>query len=133
MRHRSAQSGFTLIEVVVALAIAALGLSLLMAAASTGLGNAHLADQYDRSDAACAIPSRRTWSDRAARSGSCGPATTAAAFRGEAGFLRLCCMASRPARCSKPIGLYTVEVTISWRTGNSIKNVSLRSQRVASQ
>ena len=39
-------AGFTLIEVLVALAIAALGLGALMAAAGTGLGNATLADQY---------------------------------------------------------------------------------------
>src|SRR5262245_58465334 len=39
-------AGFTLIEVLVALAVAALGLAVLMAAIGVGLGNARLAERY---------------------------------------------------------------------------------------
>ena len=43
---RAASPGFTLIEVIVALAIAAVGLGALLAAVSQGLGNATAADRF---------------------------------------------------------------------------------------
>jgi general secretion pathway protein I len=45
-RTEARPSGFTLIEVLVALAIAALGLALLVAATGSGLQNVTIADQY---------------------------------------------------------------------------------------
>ena len=132
MRHRSAQSGFTLIEVVVALAIAAMGLSLLMAAASTGLGNAHLADQT--------IEATRRAQSRLAEVGATSPldpglrsGDDGGGFSWRSRISSPVLQGSLPAGDSKAIGLYTVEVTISWRTGNSIKSVSLQSKRTARQ
>lgn len=130
-RHRSAQSGFTLIEVVVALAIAALGLSFLMAAASTGLGNASLADQYIEA-------TRRAQSHLAElgvterlvagiRSGDDGGGYS---WRSRISPPQLHDALQAPEGVAA-LGLYAVEVTISWRTGDSIRNVSLRSQRIA--
>ena len=132
MRHRSAQSGFTLIEVVVALAIAAMGLSLLMAAASTGLGNAHLADQT--------IEATRRAQSRLAEVGTTSPldpglrsGDDGGGFSWRSRISSPVLHGSRPAGGSKVMGLFTVEVTISWRSGNSIKSVSLQSKRAARQ
>ena len=131
LRHRSAQSGFTLIEVVVALAIAALGLSFLMAAASTGLGNAGLADQYIEA-------TRRAQSHLAElgvteplhpgiRSGDDGGGYS---WRSRVSAPRVHDAVPTPEGIA-PLGLYAVEMVISWRNGDSIKSVSLQSQRIA--
>jgi len=120
-------------EVVVALAIVALGLSLLMAAASTGLGNAHLADQT--------IEATRRAQSRLAEVGATSPLGPGLRFGDDGGGFSWRSRISSPvlqgsplpAESSNAIGLYTVEVTISWRTGNSIKSVSLQSKRAASQ
>jgi general secretion pathway protein I len=127
----SAQSGFTLIEVVVALAVAALGLSFLMAAASTGLGNAGLADQY--------IEATRRAQSHLAELGVTEPLHPGVRAGDDGGGYSWRSWISSPRLHDRPpapegivpLGLYAVEVTISWRSGDSIKSVSLRSQRVA--
>jgi general secretion pathway protein I len=129
--HRSAQSGFTLLEVVVALAIAALGLSFLMAAANTGLGNAELASQYIEA-------TRRAQSHLAelgvteqlkpgVRAGYDGGGYS---WRSRISPPRMHEAPQRSAGAA-PLGMYEVEVTISWRSRDSIKSVSLRSRRIA--
>lgn len=129
-RHRSAQSGFTLIEVVVALAIAALGLSFLMAAASTGLGNASLADQY--------IEATRRAESHLAELGVTAPLHQGVRAGDDGNGYSWRSQISPPkfdapptSEGAAPLGLYAVEVTISWQSLGSIRSVSLRSQRVA--
>jgi general secretion pathway protein I len=130
-RHRSAQSGFTLIEVVVALAITALGLSFLVAAASTGLGNAGLADQY--------IEATRRAQSHLAALGVTEPLYPGVRSGDDGGGFSWGSRISPPQLHGPllapgdvvPLGLYSVEVTVSWRGGDSIRSVSLRSKRVA--
>jgi prepilin-type N-terminal cleavage/methylation domain-containing protein len=132
-------SGFTLIEVTIALAIAALGLGVLMAAAGTGLGQGDVADRYIEA-------TRRAQSHLAGlgvltplrpgtQSGDDGggyswqarifePAMHAGAEPGAG--------PSAPgAAAQNPLGLYTVEVTLTWRSGMGTRSVTLRSQRLA--
>ena len=130
-RRGSPREGFTLIEVLVALAIAALGLGFLMMAAGTGLGNAGIADQY--------IEATRRAQSRLALLGVTAPLrpgdTSGDDGGGYSWRVRIsepAMHASGPAGGAQPaLGLYTVEVTLSWRNGISVKNVSLRSQRLA--
>jgi prepilin-type N-terminal cleavage/methylation domain-containing protein len=123
-------TGFTLFEVVIALAIAALGLAALMAAASTGLGNSAAADRYIEATrraqshlaeigaTASLVTGVRSGDDGAGFSWRTriGPPVVQEAARGNAG----------PA-----LALYPVEVTMSWRNGNTERNVTLQSQRVS--
>ena len=130
-RPRSAQSGFTLIEVVVALAIAALGLSFLMAATSTGLGNAGLADKY--------IEATRRAQSHLAELGVTEPLVAGVRCGDDGGgyWWRSRVSAPRvhdgvPAPDGMaPLGLFAVEVIIRWQSGDSSKSVSLQSQRIA--
>lgn len=124
-------SGFTLIEVLVALAIAALGLGALMAAAGTGLGNAILADQY--------IEATRRAQSRLAATGALIPLHSRTQSGDDGGGYSWWVRISEPAlhagasqsAAQKPLGLYTIEVTLSWRSGLSTRSVSLQSQRLA--
>jgi general secretion pathway protein I len=130
-RHRSTQSGFTLIEVVVALAIATLALSFLMAAASTGLGNAGLANQY--------IEATRRAQSHLDEVGVTVPLAAGMRSGDDGGGFSWRSRVSAPRvhdagpahEAMTPLGLYAVEVTITWRSGDAIKSVSLRSQRIA--
>jgi general secretion pathway protein I len=130
-RHRPTQAGFTLIEVVVALAIATLGLSFLMAAASTGLGNAELANQY--------IEATRRAQSHLSELGVAEPLYPGIRSGDDGGGYSWRSLVSAPrVHDGAPapegmarLGLYSVEVTISWRSGGSIKSLSLRSQRIA--
>jgi general secretion pathway protein I len=130
-RYRSTQSGFTLIEVVVALAIATLALSFLMAAASTGLGNAGLATQY--------IEATRRAQSHLDELGVTAPLAAGVRSGDDGGGYSWRSRVSEPRvhdavpahEIMARLGLYAVEVTISWRNGDSIKSVSLRSQRIA--
>lgn len=130
-RYRAALSGFTLIEVVVALAIAALGLSFLMAAASTGLGNAGLADKY--------IEATRRAQSHLAELGVTEQLRPGIRSGDDGGGYSWRSWVSAPQvqdavpapESVAPLALYAVEVTISWRGGDSIKSVSLQSQRTS--
>jgi prepilin-type N-terminal cleavage/methylation domain-containing protein len=122
--------GFTLFEVVVALAIAAIGLGFLMSATSTGIGNAALAYRY--------VEATRRAQSHLAEVGVSVP-FVAGATSGDDGdgftwTLRIS-PAVTHANGASPTGgartgLYTVDVSVSWRSGVSIRTVSLRSQRI---
>jgi general secretion pathway protein I len=123
-------SGFTLIEVVVALAIAALGLGVLMAAVSQGTGNVTAANLYIEAtrraqthldSVGLTAPLRSgeetgddgggfTWRVKIVQSGTRAP----------------------PQGGNQPaVGLFDLTVTISWRTGLGAKSLSLQSERLA--
>ncbi len=144
--HRR-QAGFTLIEVLVALVIAALGLGVLMAAASQGLSHVGAADRYieatRRAQARLAMVGAV---DAVVPGGSSGD--DGGGFRWELVIAPLAVHSPAPAgqaaggqqqqgapaenqgQAKGPLALYSVGVTISWRSGAAIKTVSLRSQRV---
>jgi general secretion pathway protein I len=125
-------SGFTLIEVTIALAIAALGLGALMAAVGTGLGQANFANQYieatGRAQSHLAglgvltplYPGMQTGDDGGGYSWQVRIAQPTMHVGADAGTKR-----------QSPLGLYSVEVTLSWRGGMSTRSVTLRSQRLA--
>jgi general secretion pathway protein I len=125
---RTLSAGFTLIEVVVALAIAALALSALMAAASTGLDNATLAGRY--------IEATRRAQSLLAQSGVTIPLRPGEQSGDDGGGFSWHVRISQPLTRAAapessnlpPLGLYTVQVTIGWRSGATTKNVSLQSQ-----
>jgi prepilin-type N-terminal cleavage/methylation domain-containing protein len=128
--RRRRSDGFTLFEVVIALAIAAIGLGFLMSAASTGIGNAGLAYRY--------VEATRRAQSHLAEIGVSVP-FVAGVTSGDDGdgftwTLRISPPvghANTPERTAGArTGLYTVDVSISWRSGASTKTVSLRSQRM---
>jgi len=125
-----AHSGFTLIEVIVALAIAGLGLALMIAAAGAGLGNAGEADRY--------IAATRRAQSHLATLGITNTLRPGEQSGNDGGGYSWRIRVSEPAlhasgtqARAKALGLYTIEVTISWRDGRSTRNVSLLSQRLA--
>ena len=130
-RGGSLREGFTLIEILVALAIASLGLGFLMMAAGIGLGNSGIADQY--------IEATRRAQSHLAALGVTAPLRASDTSGDDGGGYSWRVRISQPAMhaagpsgtAQPPLGLYTVDVTLSWRNGISIKTVSLRSQRVA--
>ncbi len=123
-------SGFTLFEVLVALAIAAVGLGLLMSATGTGLANSNIAHQY--------VEGTRRAQSHMAELGVAVPLVAGIRSGDDGdGF-------AWTTRVSPPVvhnagptptetraGLYTVEVEVTWRSGAVIKSVVLRSQRIA--
>jgi general secretion pathway protein I len=126
---RANSSGFTLIEVVVALAIAALGLGALMAAAGSGLENARLADQF--------IEATRRAQSRLVQVGATMPLEPGEQSGDDGGGfswrLRISPVAfhaATPQSGQQPLTLYNVEVTIGWLSGRTTRTVSLQSQRV---
>ena len=125
----SRTSGFTLIEVTVALAIASLGLGALMAAAGTGLGNATLAGRY--------IDATRRAQSHLSAVGTLTPLRPGVQSGNDGGGYSWLVRISEPMLHApgpvphKLLGLYTVEVTLTWRTGVSTRSVSLQSQRLA--
>ena len=130
-RRGSPGEGFTLIEILVALAIASLGLGFLMMAAGTGLGNAGIADQY--------IEATRRAQSHLAVLGVTAPLRAGDTSGDDGGGYSWRVRISEPSMhaagpagsAQPPLGLYTVDVTMSWRNGISIKTVSLRSLRLA--
>ena len=128
--HSPASDGFTLFEVVIALAIAALGLGLLMAAASTGVGNSALARQY--------IEATRRAQSHLAEIGIIAPIVPGVqsgddddGYTWQAQISPPLLHAGPPVTGTKPFALYRVDVSVSWRSGNQLKTVSLQSQRIA--
>jgi len=129
--RRASAAGFTLIEVLVALAIASLGLGFLMLAAGTGLGNAGLADQT--------IEATRRAQSHLAALGVIAPLKPGEQSGDDGGGYSWRVRISQPVTqtgvppaiaAQSPLGLYTVEVTVSWRNGALAKSVSLQSQRL---
>ena len=127
---RKNAAGFTLIEVVVALAIAALGLGFLVAAAGTGLENATLADRYVEltrlAQSHLAAVDVLTPLKPGEQSGNDGDG-----YSWRVRISQPVVHAGAPAsQMQSPLGLYTVEVTETWRSGLFSKSVSLQSQHV---
>ncbi len=115
---------------VVALAIAAVGLGFLMSAAGTGLGNSGLAHTY--------VEAMRRAQSHLAELGATEPFAAGVRSGDDGGGFTWSTRISPPVlhalaatSGTARVGLYTVDVTISWRSGNSSKTVSLRSQRIA--
>jgi general secretion pathway protein I len=145
-RAGGADSGFTLIEVLVALAIAALGLGVLMAAASQGLTNVGAADRYveatRRAEARLATLAPMNAIASGEFSGDDGGGyfwltritplavypIAPAAGQAQAGPGN---GAAAPGAGQGPLALYAVTVTISWRNGAGSKSVTLQSERLA--
>jgi general secretion pathway protein I len=127
-RIKSGSAGFTLFEVVIALAIAALGLGFLVAAAGTGLENGALADQYMEA-------TRRAQSHLAALD-VLTPLRPGDQSGDDGGGYSWRVRVSQPALHAgttadqKAPALYTVDVSITWRAGNATRTVSLQSQRI---
>jgi general secretion pathway protein I len=129
-RVREHTAGFTLIEVVVALAIAALGLGFLVAAAGTGLENATLADRY--------IELTRLAQSHLAAVDVVTPLRPGEQGGDDGGGYSWRVRVSQPvvhaaapaSEMQLSLALYSVEVTETWRSGLFSKSVSLQSQHV---
>ena len=126
-RSRARAAGFTLIEVVVSLAVAGLGIAMLLAAAGTGLGNAKLANEYVEATrhaqyllagvgvAVPLVPGERSGQD--------GPRYS---WR-----LRISDPVTHAAGASAMgPALYRVDISISWRSGAAARVVTLHSERL---
>ena len=132
-RRQRRCNGFTLFEVVIALAIAAVGLTFLMAAAGTGLNNAKLADQF--------IEATRRAQSHLAQVGVTSPLIPGIQSGDDGGGYSWRVRVSSPVlhaetaqKADQPnLGLYTIEVAISWNSGDSIKSVAVRSLRTLRQ
>jgi general secretion pathway protein I len=120
----AAASGFTLIEVLVALAIAALGLALLVAATGSGLENAAVADR--------SIQATSEAQSRLAQVGRTVPLKKGDYFGDEADGFRWRVHVADPLSHARAGGLalYQVTVTESWRSGAVQKKLSLYSERM---
>jgi prepilin-type N-terminal cleavage/methylation domain-containing protein len=122
-------AGFTLLETLIALAIAAVGLGFLVSAAGTGLGNAELAGRY--------VEATRRAQSHLAEIGITTPLVPGVRSGDDGGGFSWTARISAPAghetaeaSTEMPaLGLYTVEVTIRWREGVSVRSISLQSQR----
>ena len=121
-RNDSIAAGFTLIEVLVALAIAALGLSLRMAATGSGLQNATVADQY--------IQATGRAQSRLALVGRTVPVRKGDYSGIEGGFRWHIQIAAPLPRVGAGPALYPVTVTESWPSGAGQARVSLYSERL---
>jgi general secretion pathway protein I len=125
--HR--QAGFTLIEVIVALAIAALGLGMLMMATGTGLTNATAAGET--------IEATLRAQSHLAALGTLTPLHPGVQSGDDGGgyFWRVAISqpvshASAADADETPPALYSILVTITWRSGLASRSVSLRTQRL---
>jgi general secretion pathway protein I len=124
----SGSAGFTLFEVVVALAIAALGLGFLVSAAGSGLENATLAGQY--------LDATRRAQSHLAALDVLTPLRPGEQSGDDGGGYSWRVRISQPALHAasaadqKPLALYSVDVSITWRAGNAVRTVSLQSQRI---
>ncbi len=122
-------AGFTLVEVLVALAIAALGLAFLMAASGAGLNNARTADTY--------IEATERAQSRLAQVGISLPLKQGS-YRGDDGQgfgwrVRVGPPVTQPVSSQdgvKRLGLFPVEATIVWQEDGREKSVTLHSERL---
>jgi general secretion pathway protein I len=128
-RAEDAHSGFTLIEVIVALAIASLGLAMLVMATGTGLTNATAAAETIE-----ATQRARSHLDAL---GALTPLRPGVQSGDDGGGYSWRVAVSEPVSHASPANadetppaLYSVLVTIGWRSGLSVRSVSLRTQRL---
>jgi general secretion pathway protein I len=134
IRHSraGARSGFTLIEVLVALAIAAIGLAFFLSATGVGLQNATIADQY--------IQATRRAQSRLAQVGLTVPlkqgdytGDDGDGFSWEVKIAAPLVNTQTTSTLTPALGLYPIDVRVRWRRGGSGREVSLRSERVGAQ
>ena len=124
--------GFTLIEVLVSLAIAAIGMALFLSATGMGLQNNAIADQY--------IQATRLAQSHLATVGLSLPLRPGVRSGDDEGGFRwqirisapLAQARSREEQSSSPM-LYPVEVDESWQSGFSRREIALRSERLGAQ
>jgi prepilin-type N-terminal cleavage/methylation domain-containing protein len=127
--HRAAgRSGFTLIEVLVALVVAAIGLGFFLAATGVGLQNVGIADQY--------VQATRRAQSRLAQVGLTVPlkqgnysGNDGDGFRWQVNIAQPLKHAQGSSAPSLP-ELYPIDVRVRWRSGVSWREVSLRSERI---
>jgi general secretion pathway protein I len=124
-----AGAGFTLLEVLVALAIAGIGLAFFLAATGVGLQNAGIADQT--------IQATRLAQSRLAQVGLTVPlkqgnytGDDGDGFRWQVDIAPPLTHGRGSDAQSPRLGLYPVNVRVRWRSGVSWREVSLRSERV---
>jgi general secretion pathway protein I len=124
-------AGFTLIEVLVAVAIAGMALASLAAAMKTGLGNAEAAEQYTEA-------THRAQS-RLDTVGIAIPLTPGEQSGDDGGGFAWRVRISPPqvhqtapprATDPRPPALYDVDVTVSWRNQGAERSLVIRSQRL---
>ncbi len=125
-------AGFTLIEVLVALAITSISMSLLTALAETGLSNIRHAAEYieaTRRAQSCLEPAGVTSplvpGEQSSDDGSmfsCRVSLSAPIVHAS----------STTANTPRPPALYSVEATVSWRSGGAVRSVTLHTQRLGS-
>jgi general secretion pathway protein I len=121
--------GFTLIEVLIALAIAALGIASLIAATGTGLGNVDVAARV--------IEATRRAQSRLAAVGISAPLLPGELSGSDGDDYAWTTRISSPlihtavAGADPTPALFEVEVEISWYDGPRRRSVSLRSERLA--
>lgn len=131
-RHHEVSSqiaGFTLIEVIVALAIAALGLALLMVASGDGTRNARTADAY--------IEAAQRAQSRLAQVGIVLPLKQSSysgddgnGFRWRVRIGPPLTQAASSQEGAKMMGLFSVDVTISWNEYGQDRSMTLHSERL---
>lgn len=124
MRDENAARGFTLIEVLVALAIAGLGLSLLVAATGSGLESATAANRYVQAvslaQSRLALVGRSLPLKRGSYAGD----------EGEGFHWRIAIAEPIEQPGAGKQAIYPVTVTETWQGGMGSKSFSLYSERV---
>jgi general secretion pathway protein I len=119
-------SGFTLIEVLVALVIAGLGLSLLMEAASSGMESVTVADRYIYASSMAQSHLALVGHTLPLKQGNYS-GDDDHGFRWRVQIAAPLLQAASGAKAS--VGLYRVRAIESWPSGASQKSVSLYSER----
>lgn len=120
-------AGFTLIEIMVALAIAAFGIAALLAATRTGLGGADLSAQY--------VEATRLAQSHLATVGILRPLAAGEESGSDDGGFSWRIRISPPLSHAVAAGsdalpaLYAVETDIEWLSGGKLRQVTLQSQR----
>jgi prepilin-type N-terminal cleavage/methylation domain-containing protein len=129
-RRDARAGGFTLLEVTVALAIAALGMTLLLGAVSRGLGNTETAFRY--------LEATRRAQSHLAEIGVTSALTPGTNSGDDGGGFSWRTRISEPdiqrtapgKPDDKPLALYTVEASIRWQVDGDEREVSLQSKRL---
>jgi general secretion pathway protein I len=123
-----ARRGFTLVEVLVALAIAGIGLAVFLSATGVGLQNNAVADQY--------VQATRRAQSRLAQVGLTLPLKQGDYSGDDGGGFRWQVTIAPPITHAQSGGapasteLYPIEIRESWRSGRSVREVLLRSERM---